>query len=76
MTTWDGKERRTPMGDHDLLQQIANDVKHLVGWTKEHKQEDDARYNQLNGESKNVQRVLWLAGGVVLAFQVILKFIK
>lgn len=71
--TWDGKERRNGLSDHDLLQQIANDVKHIREWNSGHQKEDDERYKEHQSEHKNYNRVLWLGGGVLLAFQVILK---
>lgn len=73
MTNWDGKERRGGVGDHDLLQQIANDVKHILKWSQEHQQEDDVRYKEHQNEHKNYNRVLWLGGGIILAFQVLFK---
>ena len=64
------------MSDHDLLQQIANDVKHIMNWTKDHKTEDDTRYKEHQSEHKNYNRVMWLGGGVVLTFQVLYMLFK
>lgn len=34
--------------DHDLLQQIANDVKHIVKWSDEHNRTDNIRFDAIN----------------------------
>ena len=74
---WDGIERReVKKTDHDLLQQIANDIEHIKRWTEKHEKLDDNRYLEQQNQNKSYNRIIWLGGGVLIAFQTIITFIK
>lgn len=62
--------------DHDLLQQIANDVKHISSWTHNHEKVDEVRYKEQQSQNKVYNRVIWLGGGILLAVQVLFKLIN
>ena len=62
--------------DHDLLQQIANDIEHIKRWTEKHEKLDDNRYLEQQNQNKSYNRIIWLGGGVLIAFQTIITFIK
>lgn len=74
--TWDGKERRVPNNDHDILIEIQNDVKHLVKEITLHIKADDEIQNQIKKDLLFHNKIVYGCVGAFLFVEFIGKFIK
>lgn len=77
--SFDGIEKRkTSMndGDHDLLQQIANDLKHVVKWVEKHDLDDTKRFDKVEKEMEFGKRILYGGVGIIVFVEFVFKFIK
>jgi hypothetical protein len=73
---WNGNERRQPTKDHDTLIQVVtildNHVKNFNMHTdafKAHEIRDQANFDSLRKDVLGIQRVIWIATGIILAVQ-------
>ena len=74
---WDGRERRRGIGeDHDLLIEIARDLKHLVAWSRDHEIMDAARFLEANKEIAFLRKIAYGVIGVVVFVEFVIKFVK
>ncbi len=74
---WDGRERRNGDGeDHDLLINIASDVKHMVNWSRDHNILDEARYLENKKEIDFLRKIAYGGIGVFVVLEFLAKFIK
>ena len=62
--------------DHDLIIEINADVKHIKKWTESHQKQDDERHVEQQKQNKSYNRIIWLGGGILLAFEILFKFFQ
>ena len=63
--TWDGKERRMPNDDHDVLIEIKTDVKHIVSSLERHIKDDDIIQKQIKNDLLFHQKIVYGGVGIV-----------
>ena len=63
-------------GDHDLLQQISNDVKHIAKWVEKHDLDDTNRFDKVEKEMEFGKRILYGGIGIIVFVEFMFKFIK
>ena len=84
MSEWDGRERRSGGGeDHDLLIEIANDLKHMINWSRDHDTLDTSRFlaqkQELNDQKKEINfhnKIVYGGLGIFLFVEFVIKFVK
>lgn len=82
-TKWDGEERRASTRDHDTLIQIVqimdNHVKNFdthVNAFRSHEIQDQVNFDKLRKEVLAVQRIIWMATGIILAVEALPTVLK
>ena len=77
MERYDGIERRKMSQlDHDLLQQISNDTKHIVSWSEKHEKIDDERFRIQNSKTEFQQKIIYGMLGVFIFIEFVFKVLK
>lgn len=64
------------MQDHDLLQQIANDVKHIVDWSEKHELTDEKRFAKVDSSLEFGKKILYGGIGIIVFLEFMFKAIK
>jgi len=62
--------------DHDLLTQIANDVKHLVKNFDKHIQEDKESFKSQGNDIKWNSKIIWMGLGALALIQFLVNIPK
>lgn len=75
---WDGAERRKVSDDHDTIIEVLGLIKngrenfeeHMKSFN-DHKVDDQSNFNLLRRELLGIQKVIWIATGVIISVQAI-----
>lgn len=80
---WKGNERRSPAKDHDTLIQVVtildNHVKNFNTHTeafKSHEIRDQVNFDSLRKDVLGIQRVVWMATGIIIAVEALPTVLK
>lgn len=75
--TWDGVNKRNDdKQDHDLLIRIDQNLENLIKIFHEHVLKDEDSFKKLEERANRLEKALWIAIGIILAVNFIIKFIK
>lgn len=61
---------------YDKMMEMHSNVKHIVEWSEDHDEQDDARFIEANKKIDLNMKFMYMAMGGLLAVQIIVRMIK